>query len=1339
MPPADTYLALSGPSALSPFRATQLLARIQQVLPQATAIDAQYWHFVHVGGTLSEDDRNRLKGLLDYGDPVANVEIKNATPFLVVPRLGTISPWASKATDIAHNCGLAAIRRIERGTRYLLRVKGPLLGRGDMHLTAAQSEAVAALLHDRMTESVVDAATPPEALFRELPGRPVQHVDVRKGGRAALVTANGAMGLALSDDEIDYLVEAYRKLQRDPTDVELMMFAQANSEHCRHKIFNATWTIDGTAQRESLFAMIRATHAAHPQGTIVAYNDNAAVLEGRMARRFAARGDDAIGIDYVARDELTHVVFKVETHNHPTAIAPVPGAATGAGGEIRDEGATGRGARPKAGLCGFSVSNLRLPGARRRWENDTDVTTRAFTERDAGFPARIASSLAIMIEGPIGAASFNNEFGRPNLLGYFRAFEQNVGGVRYGYHKPIMIAGGIGNIHAGQTTKLDVPSDAVLVQLGGPGMRIGLGGGAASSMGAGSNTEQLDFDSVQRGNAEIQRRAQEVIDRCTLLGEANPILSIHDVGAGGLSNALPELAHGAGQGARIDLATIPVEESGMSPLEIWCNESQERYVLAVARDRLAAFDWICRRERCPYAVVGDVDPNGALVVGRAGEPAAVDMPLDVLLGKPPRMHRDVVHVDRALPAFDTTSIDLATVARDVLAHPTVANKSFLITIGDRSVGGLNCRDPMVGPWQVPVADCAVTLLDYTGYAGEAMAMGERTPVAVIDSAAAARVAIGEALTNLAAADIDLAKVKLSANWMAACGQAGQDAALYDAVRAASDFCRRIGISIPVGKDSLSMRSAWQVGNQPEQVIAPVSLIVSAACAVADVRRSLTPQLRTDAGDTDLIFIDLAGGRQRLGASILAQVTQQIGNDAPDVEAPERLAAAIAAVRGLAADGRVLAYHDRSDGGLFATAAEMAFAGHCGVTLYVDVLAMDPHAADSGDYKIRPEQVAVRRDEAILRTLFNEELGMLLQTRTADRGEVMNALRAVGLGAISHIVGKPNPRDVIEVWCDARPVFGQPRAELQQLWSEVSWRIARLRDNPRSADAEYARAKDPDDKGLSIALTFDPAEDIAAPFVGSGARPRIAILREQGVNSEYEMAAAFDRAGFAAVDVHMTDLIEGRVQLADFRGFAACGGFSYGDVLGGGGGWAKTILFNPRLAEQFATFFGRPDTFALGVCNGCQMMSQLAPMIPGARFWPRFARNASEQFEGRLVQVEIAESPSLFFSGMAGSRMPIANAHGEGRAVFVDAVSANSALVCARYVDSAGKATERYPYNPNGSPQGITGLTTPDGRFTILMPHPERVRRTVQMSWQPPGLGEDSPWMRMFRNARRWLA
>jgi len=1338
MTSTESYLALAGPGALSAFRAARLLARIRTIEADAADIRARYVHFVHCAGAMRRDDRGRLEGLLKYGEAPSG-DPRTGAQWLVVPRIGTISPWASKATDIAHNCGFASVLRIERGAIYTLVMKNGLFG--PKTLGEEAHVRIGALLHDRMTESVLEPGVDPASLFQRLPGKPMRHVPVLASGRAALAGANRDMGLALSDDEIDYLLNAYRTLGRDPSDVELMMFAQANSEHCRHKIFNASWTIDGQAKQNTLFGMIRATHAAAPHGTVIAYSDNAAVIEGRIARRIYPRSNHprgAIGTEYAAREELTHTVFKVETHNHPTAISPWPGAATGAGGEIRDEGATGRGAKPKAGLCGFSVSSLRLPDARMPWENDRDVTGGTASEADYGFPARIADALAIMIEGPIGAASFNNEFGRPNLLGYFRAFEANVGGKRYGYHKPIMIAGGIGNIRDDQTHKRDLADGTLLIQLGGPGMRIGLGGGAASSMGAGTNTEQLDFDSVQRGNAEIQRRAQEVIDRCWALGEGNPILSIHDVGAGGLSNAMPELADSAKKGAHFDLDQIPVEESGMSPLEIWCNESQERYALAIAPDALPAFDWLCRRERCPYAVVGTIKADGQLIVAQEGK-AAVDMPMTVLLGKPPKMHRAVEHVRRTLPAIDVVGLSIEKVALDVLRHPTVASKSFLITIGDRSVGGLNCRDPMVGPWQTPVADCAVTLLDFEGYAGEAMAMGERTPLAIIDAAASARMAIGEALTNIASADVDLARVKLSANWMAACGQPGEDALLFDAVAAASALCRALGISIPVGKDSLSMKTAWRDGSQDKVVSAPVSLIVSAAAPVDDVRQSLTPQLRTDCGDTVLILIDLGAGRMRLGASMLAQVTQQIGNQAPDVDDPAKLAAAIRAVRQLARDGVLLAYHDRSDGGLFATVCEMAFAGHCGVTLNIDVLAIDPHATDWGDYKIRPEQVAIRRAELALSVLLNEELGLVLQVREADKSAAMTRLRAEGLGAISHIIGKPNARDVVDVWNDAKAIFSRPRAQLQKAWSEVSWRIARLRDNPACADAEYERLNDPNDRGLSMSLTFNPAEDIAAPFIATGARPRIAILREQGVNSQYEMAAAMDRAGFTAVDVHMTDLLAERVRLGDFKGFAACGGFSYGDVLGGGGGWAKTILFNSKLAEQFAAFFQRPDSFALGVCNGCQMMSQLHMLIPGAQHWARFERNASEQFEGRLVMVEVTASPSLFLAGMAGSRMPIANAHGEGRAVFRSDEDRANALVALRYVDSQGKATERYPGNPNGSRDGITGLTTPDGRFTIVMPHPERVHRTVQMSWQPPGLGEDSPWMRMFRNARKWLA
>ena len=1328
--------ALDGPGALSDFRAARLLERLKDAVPTVTGVSARHVHFVHARRALDAAERARLDGLLSYGE-AAEPE-PAGTRCLVVPRLGTISPWASKATDIARNCGLEAIVRIERGTRFVVSFKRGLLG---VHQpTPAELAAVSACLHDRMTESVVPVDLPPARLFEQLPGKPMASVALLAQGRVALAQANAEMGLALSDDEIDYLAEAFTRQGRDPTDVELMMFAQANSEHCRHKIFNAGWTIDGVPRDTSLFGMIRATHAAAPHGTIVAYADNAAVIEGRRVARLYPRSDEGrYGTVFSAEHELTHTVFKVETHNHPTAISPFPGASTGAGGEIRDEGATGRGARPKAGLAGFSVSHLRIPGAEQPWETDADRTAPAHgAASHVGFPGRIADALAIMIEGPIGAAAFNNEFGRPNILGYFRTFEANVAGKRYGYHKPIMIAGGIGNIRDDQTHKAALPPGTLLVALGGPGMRIGVGGGAASSMDAGTNTEALDFDSVQRGNPEMERRAQEVIDRCWAAGAANPILAIHDVGAGGLSNAMPELADLSGRGARIELARIPVEESGMSPLEIWCNESQERYALAVDPARLAAFDDMARRERCPYAVIGQIAEDGELVVTREAAGPAVDMPMQTLLGKPPRMHRDVRRVAQSLPAVDTTTIDLATATMAVLRHPTVASKSFLVTIGDRSVGGLICRDPMVGPWQVPVADCAVTALSFEGYAGEAMAMGERTPLALIDPAAASRMAIGEAITNLAAADIRLERVKLSANWMAACGMPGEDARLFDAVQAASELCQALGVSIPVGKDSLSMKTVWSEDGQTRTVAAPVSLIASAAAPVDDIRASLTPQLRLAGGESLLVLVDLGAGRNRLGGSILAQVSQQIGNEAPDLDEPQRLADFVATLRDLARVGDVLAYHDRSDGGLFATLAEMAFAGRCGVTVNLDVLAMDAVAQDAGDYKVRPEQVAVRRHELILRALFAEELGAVLQIPSCRKTEVMDALRAAGLGAVSHIIGKPNERDVVEFWCDAKPQFSRPRAELQSAWSEVSWQIARLRDNPACADAEFGRAGAADDAGLSISLNYDAAEDVAAPYIASGRHPRIAILREQGVNSQTEMAAAFMRAGFTAVDVHMTDLLAGRANLADFQGIAACGGFSYGDVLGAGGGWAKTILYHPALADMFAAFFARPDSFGLGICNGCQMMSQLAPMIPGAQHWPRFERNASEQFEGRLVQVRVEASPSIFLAGMVGSHMPIANAHGEGRAVFRSAEDAARARVALRYVDGHAEPTEAYPWNPNGSPGGITGLTTEDGRFTILMPHPERVHRTVQYSWQPPGLGEDSPWMRMFRNARVWV-
>ncbi|TSE35551.1 Phosphoribosylformylglycinamidine synthase [Tepidimonas charontis] len=1337
-----------GGDALGHFRATQWLARLQAVEPRIQSVAARHVHLVATEAPLDEAARRRWAALLHYGEayrgPTEGVRI------VVTPRLGTVSPWASKATDIARNCGLMA-RRVERVTEVILTLAGGtlagLMGR-QASLDDATWRACAALLHDRMTESVLPDLTAAQALFEPLQAAPMARVDVLARGRAALQEANTAWGLALADDEIDYLVEAFQRLGRNPSDVELMMFAQANSEHCRHKIFNAQFVIDGVEQPHSLFGMIRHTHQQAPQHTIVAYADNAAIMEGRDIERFAAVFDGGGSPAYRRSMRRHHVLMKVETHNHPTAISPYPGAATGAGGEIRDEGATGRGARPKAGLTGFTVS--RLWGG---WADQPD-----------GKPGHIATPLQIMIEGPLGGAAFNNEFGRPNLLGYFRAYEQRLASdvdvIDRGYHKPIMIAGGLGQIDATQTHKVVFPAGTLLVQLGGPGMRIGMGGGAASSMASGVNAADLDFDSVQRGNPEIQRRAQEVINHCWALGDDNPILAIHDVGAGGLSNAFPELVNDAGRGAHFDLRAIPLEESGLAPKEIWCNESQERYVLAVAPEALPRLAALCERERCPYAVVGVASEERTLVVAdpQATDPQharPVDMPMEVLLGKPPRMRREVTRIVRRFAPFDGTAVDLQRAVIDVLAHPTVASKRFLITIGDRTVGGLTHRDQMVGPWQVPVADCAVTLADFRGLAAEAMAMGERTPVAALDAPAAARLAVAEAITNLLAAPITLSRVKLSANWMAACGEPGEDAALYDSARAVGlELCPQLGISIPVGKDSLSMRTQWTgADGRARKVVAPVSLIVSAFVTLEDVRGTLTPQLDAQ-DDTTLILIDLGRGRQRMGGSILAQVLDQAGGAPPDLDDPQDLLRLVAAINELRQRGLLLAYHDRSDGGLLACVAEMAFAGRVGVTLNVDMLVTEGDGiqdsrADVGDAKNWAAQVSVRRHERTLTALFNEELGVVIQVRTSERDTVLQTLRAHGLSACSHVIGKTRPasspidagKGALQIWRDGQCVFSATLHDLMQVWDSVSWNICRLRDNPTCADAEHAAAGRPDDPGLHVALTFDPAQDVAAPYLNL-ARPRVAILREQGVNSHVEMAYAFDSAGFEAVDVHMSDLLSARTVLTGFQGLVACGGFSYGDTLGAGIGWARSITFHPELAEQFRAFFARSDTFGLGVCNGCQMFAELASLIPGAEHWPRFTTNVSERFEARLSLVEVTDSPSLFFHGMAGSRLPIAVAHGEGYANFGQRGDIERVAVAMRYVDHHGRPTEAYPFNPNGSPRGITAVTTPDGRFTAMMPHPERVFRNVQLSWTDlgttGGIDAFSPWMRMFRNARRWV-
>lgn len=1298
---------LNGARALSDFRAARVLAALQRVSSNIEAVSGRFVHFVHASRELTKAEEERLASLLTYGDAAEDVRADLA--FMVVPRLGTISPWASKATDIVKNCGIEGVLRVERGTVYSLALKAPL--------TEEEAAQAAGVLHDRMTESVVARDFPAENLFVELEGRPMATVALVEEGRPALERANVEMGLALSPDEIDYLTDAFTKIGRNPTDVELMMFAQANSEHCRHKIFNARWTVDGEEREETLFGMIRRTHKMAPQGTITAYADNAAIFEGAEVTRLYPRpgSGNEFGRVFERKDEMTHTVFKVETHNHPTAISPFPGASTGSGGEIRDEGATGRGARPKAGLCGFTTSNLNLPELPQGFENDSDTVTGEKTDAKYGAPSRIATPLSIMTEGPLGGAAFNNEFGRPNILGYFRTFEANIGGTRYGYHKPIMLAGGIGNIRDDQTKKDVPPAGSLLIVLGGPGMRIGLGGGAASSMTTGSNSEALDFDSVQRGNPEMERRAQEVIDRCWSMGDENPIIAIHDVGAGGLSNAMPELADLSGKGATFDLSKVPVEESGMSPLEIWCNESQERYVIALDAAKIDIFRDFCERERCPFAVLGTITEEADLKLTRPEETPAVDMPMEVLLGKAPRMHRDVAHVETKLSAFKSEGLDLAKAVTDVLRHPTVGSKSFLITIGDRSVGGLVSRDQMVGPWQVPVADCGVTTLGFETNRGEAMSMGERTPIAVIDAAAASRMAVGEALTNIAAADVKLPEVKLSLNWMAACGAKGEDAKLFDAVKGASDFCVALGISVPVGKDSLSMRTAWEDNGEKKSVTSPVSLIASAAAPVGDVTLTLTPELRKI--PSVLVLADLGCGRARMGGSILAQVAQRFGDTAPDCEDPAMLARFMGALRTLVNEGAVVAYHDRADGGLAATASEMMFASRLGVKL---------------------DLTSLTKDADVFAALFNEELGGLMQVPAEKAARVAEVMREAGLASVCHFVGEVVDDDALTISANGAELARLDRADLQKAWTEVSWQIARGRDNPACADSEFARIERKEDTGLFAKTTFDVNEDVAAPMILTGVRPKIAILREQGVNSQTEMAAAFTRAGFDAYDVHMTDLLTGRADLAEFTGLACCGGFSYGDVLGAGGGWAKTILHNDRMVEMFRTFFNHEDTFGLGICNGCQMMSHLRDLIPGASHWPEFVRNTSEQFEARLVNVEVLESPSIFFAGMAGSVMPVVNSHGEGRVQFLRPEDAALVKAAARFVDPCGNPTEVYPYNPNGSKGGLTSVTTEDGRFTIMMPHPERSHRAQQLSWHPAEWTDASGWMRMFRNARKWV-
>jgi phosphoribosylformylglycinamidine synthase len=1292
-------LQLIGRPAFSAFRLEKLLSAIQAEVASVSAIRTEYRYFVEIDGEciLPADEHKVVETLLEAEDRASEAEADEEF-FLVTPRPGTISPWSSKATDIAINSGVKDVVRIERGVAFYIR--------SSEALSNQHRQAIAKHLHDRMIESVFETVDDADRLFMHGASRPLIAVDILNGGREALVAANQSMGLALAEDEIDYLFDNFTTLDRNPNDIELMMFAQANSEHCRHKIFRADWIVDGETQPHTLFNMIRNTHEKNPEGVVTAYNDNSSVIEGPRSHRFQV--DMSTGL-YHYEGEVQHILMKVETHNHPTAISPFPGAATGSGGEIRDEGATGRGSKPKAGLTGFSVSNLEIPGFEQPWETPY------------GKPARMASAREIMIDGPLGGAAFNNEFGRPNLCGYFRTYEVQIpseeGFEVRGYHKPIMVAGGMGSIRPQHVKKGIMDPGIQLIVLGGPAMLIGLGGSAASSVTSGTSDEGLDFASVQRGNPEMERRCQEVIDRCVALDDNNPIIAIHDVGAGGLSNAFPELVDDSGRGGRFELRVIPNDESSMSPMEIWCNESQERYVLGVHPDRVDEFQAICERERCPWAIVGETTEEEHLMLGDAdNETLPIDMPLSLLLGKPPKMLRDVKHEQKKYPELDFTGISAEHALERVLKLPTVASKNFLITIGDRSVTGLVARDQMVGPWQVPVADCAVTLADHHDYLGEAMSMGERTPLAVINAPASGRIAVGEAITNIAAAKIDnISDIKLSANWMAACGHPGEDALLYDTVKAVGmELCPELGIAIPVGKDSLSMKTVWDEAGDTKSVTSPISLLISAFAPVSDAMKTTTPQLRTDLGDTDLIYIDLGHGKNRLGASALAQVFKQVGQTGPDLENAASLKAFFNAIQQLRQDDLLLAYHDRGDGGLVVTLAEMAFAGHCGVDVALDGLGES------------------------LPLLFNEELGAVIQVRDQDLDAVNAVLNEFELADISHQIGTVNTEQRIRISINGDKVIDQSRITLQRFWTETSYRMQALRDNPDCAQQEFDAILDDKDPGLFAKLSFDAAENVAAPYIVSGNRPKVAILREQGVNGQMEMAASFDHAGFAAIDVHMSDVLEGRVELKDFVGLVACGGFSYGDVLGAGRGWASTILHNDRARQQFADFFQREDTFALGVCNGCQMLSQLKELIPGSDHWPRFSRNLSEQFEARFSLVEIVDSPSVLLNGMAGSTMPIAVAHGEGRVDYTETGSAADALVAMRYVDHYGKPTEAYPFNPNGSVAGTTALTTEDGRVTIMMPHPERVTRTVQHSWHPDNWGKDGPWARLFQNARRWV-
>ena len=1298
-------LKIPGTSALSDFRINKLLTELEALKLNITAISACFIHFVDIEGNLDNLQADTLSQLLTYGSsqPLKERDDELQPNSMIIetlhvfPRSGTISPWSSKATEIAIRCGLSAVKRIERGILYSLVATQPI--------SAPDKIKIANILHDRMTQAVLYNNSAPD-LFSQHQPKPLRSIKLIEQGREALIEANLELGMALSTDEIEYLTTSFQNLGRNPTDVELMMFAQANSEHCRHKIFNADWTIDDIKQAQTLFGMIRNTATKSPDGILSAYHDNASVAVGSKAQVLIRNAQTS---EYSYVEEDVHLLMKVETHNHPTAISPFPGAATGSGGEIRDEGATGRGSATKAGLTGFSVSHLKIPEFPQPWEQEN------------GKPERIASALSIMLEGPLGGAAFNNEFGRPNLAGYFRTFEQPVldstGNEFKGYHKPIMIAGGMGNIRPMLIEKQPIPAGSLIIILGGPAMLIGLGGGAASSQSSGAGSEELDFASVQRENPEMERRCQEVINHCNSMGHQSPIISIHDIGAGGLSNAVPEIIHDCARGGRFDLRKVHNADKGMSPMQIWCNEAQERYVVAIDPESLALFASFCEREHCLYAVIGEATEEEHLsLTDTLLSDKPVDIPMSILFGKPPKLHRNVKHVKPITKALDFTNICIKEAINRVLSFPTVADKSFLIHIGDRSITGLVARDQMVGPWQVPVADVAVTASGFFAITGEAMAMGERSPIAVINAPASGRMAIGEALSNIAAAQIGgLNKIKISANWMAAAGFKGEDAALFDTVEAVGmELCPALGIAIPVGKDSLSMKTIWTDNGQEKIMTSPLSLIVTAFAPVKDVSKTLTPQLKY-IKDSLLILIDLGAGKNRLGGSVLAQVYNQIGVDCPDIDDSGLLKAFFNSIQTLNSQNKLISYHDRSDGGLLATVAEMMFASRLGASLSLDELGHD-----------------------VLSTLFNEELGAVVQIRASDYAEVINLLDKSGLSHCTSVIGKVVNEQQLTIHLGDNLIYSASRAKLQTIWSEVSYRMQALRDNPNCAKQQFERISDDSDPGLTASLTFDVNNDLDCTY-SSEPKPKVAILREQGVNGHIEMAAAFDRAGFRCIDVHMTDIISGRISLQDFTGLVACGGFSYGDVLGAGGGWAKSILFNPRARDEFTTFFKRPDTFGLGVCNGCQMMSGLKEIIPGAELWPRFIRNTSEQFEARVAMVEVQKSPSIFFSGMEGSKMPIAIAHGEGRAEFtIDpklAFDAQAVALC--YVDNYGALTTNFPANPNGSPMGITALTNSDGRFTIMMPHPERCFRSQQNSWHPDDWSEYGPWMRMFRNAKVW--